>query len=145
MYKEDLALNNQHWLICHKAQPKQIIYNWYICQKILSLNNQHWLICHKTQPNQYSTRSSAIIIDTITVSIFFFNGISYRSLSELHRWERYESPYPPSYGLNSTTSIFTRTNLALNNRWRLISHETNKQNLFLYLFPFCLILWFGLV
>ena len=21
------------------------------------------------------------------------------------RWERYESPYPPSYGLNSTTTV----------------------------------------
>ena len=26
MYKEDLALNNLQWLICHKAQPNQIIY-----------------------------------------------------------------------------------------------------------------------
>ena len=26
MYKKDLALNNQHWLICHKIQPNQIIY-----------------------------------------------------------------------------------------------------------------------
>ena len=26
MYKEDLALNNLQWLICHKTQPKQIIY-----------------------------------------------------------------------------------------------------------------------
>ena len=24
--KEDLALNNRQWLICHKKQPKQIIY-----------------------------------------------------------------------------------------------------------------------
>ena len=24
MYKEDLALNNQRWLICHKTQPNQI-------------------------------------------------------------------------------------------------------------------------
>ena len=23
MYKEDLALNNLQWLICHKTQPKQ--------------------------------------------------------------------------------------------------------------------------
>ena len=26
MYKEDLALNNLQWLICHKGQPNQIIY-----------------------------------------------------------------------------------------------------------------------
>ena len=24
--KEDLALNNLQWLICHKTQPNQIIY-----------------------------------------------------------------------------------------------------------------------
>ena len=23
MYKEDLALNNQQWLICHKTKPNQ--------------------------------------------------------------------------------------------------------------------------
>ena len=33
MYKEDLALNNLQWLICHKTQPKQIIYIYYICTK----------------------------------------------------------------------------------------------------------------
>ena len=26
MYKEDLALNNQKWLICHKTQTNQILY-----------------------------------------------------------------------------------------------------------------------
>ena len=26
MYKEDLALNNQQWLICYKSQPNQILY-----------------------------------------------------------------------------------------------------------------------
>ena len=26
MYKEDLALNNLQWLICHKIQPNQILY-----------------------------------------------------------------------------------------------------------------------
>ena len=30
MYKEDLALNNLQWLICHKTQPNQIIYIGYI-------------------------------------------------------------------------------------------------------------------
>ena len=30
MYKKDLALNNQQWLICHKTQPNQIRYIWYI-------------------------------------------------------------------------------------------------------------------
>ena len=33
MYKEDLALNNLQWLICHKTQPNQIIYITYMCIK----------------------------------------------------------------------------------------------------------------
>ena len=28
-----------------------------------------------------------------------------RSLSGKYPWERYEPPYPPSYGLNSTTIV----------------------------------------
>ena len=30
MYKEDLALNNLQWLICHKTQPSSIqpVYKW---------------------------------------------------------------------------------------------------------------------
>ena len=26
VYKKDLGLNNIQWLLCHKTQPKQIIY-----------------------------------------------------------------------------------------------------------------------
>ena len=26
MYKEDLALNNLQWLICHKTQPNQTLF-----------------------------------------------------------------------------------------------------------------------
>ena len=32
-YKEDLALNNLKWLICHKTQLNQIISIQYICIK----------------------------------------------------------------------------------------------------------------
>ena len=28
-----------------------------------------------------------------------------RSLFDKYRWERYEAPYPPHYGLNSTTTV----------------------------------------
>ena len=28
-----------------------------------------------------------------------------QSLSDKYPWERYEPPYPPSYGLNSTTTV----------------------------------------
>ena len=34
MYKQDIALSNLQWLICHKNQPSQIIYIQYI-----SINN----------------------------------------------------------------------------------------------------------
>ena len=30
MYKEDLALNDRHWLMCHKTQPNQILYIQYL-------------------------------------------------------------------------------------------------------------------
>ena len=52
MYKEDLALNNLQWLICHKGQPNQIIYLIYKYKEDLVLNNLQWLICYKSQPNQ---------------------------------------------------------------------------------------------
>ena len=53
MYKMNLAFNNLQWFICHKTQPKQIV---YICmyKEDLALNNLQWLICHKTKPNQTS-------------------------------------------------------------------------------------------
>ena len=51
MYKDDLALNNLQWLICHKNQPNQIIYLIYMYKDDLALNNLQWLICHKNQPN----------------------------------------------------------------------------------------------
>ena len=53
MYKQDLALNNLQWLICHKTQPNQIpIYLIHMYKQDLALNNLQWLICHKTQLNQ---------------------------------------------------------------------------------------------
>ena len=51
MYKEDLALNNLQWLICHKTKPNHI-HLIYMYKEDLALNNLQWLICHKTQPNQ---------------------------------------------------------------------------------------------
>ena len=51
MYKEDLALDNLQWLICHKTQPNPI-YLIYMYKEDLALNNLQWLICHKTKPNQ---------------------------------------------------------------------------------------------
>ena len=47
IYKGDVLLNNQQWLICHKTIPNQT--KSYV---LLTLNNQQWLTCHKTKPNQ---------------------------------------------------------------------------------------------
>ena len=52
MYKEDLALYNLQWLICHKTQPNQIIYLMHMYKEDLASNNLQWLIYLKTQPNQ---------------------------------------------------------------------------------------------
>ena len=51
MYKEDLALNNLQWLICHKTQPN-FIHLIYIYKKDLSLDDLQSLMSHKTQPKQ---------------------------------------------------------------------------------------------
>ena len=48
MCKEDLALNNLQWLICHKTKPNHI-YLIYMYKEDLALNNLQWLICHKNQ------------------------------------------------------------------------------------------------
>ena len=47
------------------------------------------------------------LIDGVYVPIgnaFHFFKIKF-SLSDKYPWERYEPPYPPSYGLNSTTAV----------------------------------------
>ena len=48
MYKEDLALNNLQWLICHKTKPNHECLI-YMFKEDLALNKQQWLICHKTK------------------------------------------------------------------------------------------------
>ena len=40
MYKEELALNNLQWLICHKNSTKpNSIYSIFMCKEDLVLNN----------------------------------------------------------------------------------------------------------
>ena len=61
------------------------------------------------------------------VSDIFINNIVKLNLNSSHvitatftfPWERYENPYPPSYGLISATTIFTRMTLTLNNRKKI--------------------------
>ena len=34
MYKEDLALNNLQWLICHKTEPNYTIVKFWLCDRV---------------------------------------------------------------------------------------------------------------
>ena len=53
MYKEDLALYNLQWLMCHKNQTKpNHIYFIDMYKKDFALHNLQRLIIHKTQQNQ---------------------------------------------------------------------------------------------
>ena len=59
MYKEDLALNNLQWLICHKIKPNQIIFNIYMYKNDLALNNLQWFGFIAYQPilrNNYTKK-----------------------------------------------------------------------------------------
>ena len=63
MYKEDLALNNLQWLICHKTQPNQIlIYLIYMYKVDLALDNLQWLIDPKKHPNNILLCSFVLVL-----------------------------------------------------------------------------------
>ena len=63
MYKENLALNNLQWLICHKKVTKpNHIYLIYMYKEDLVFNNLPWLICHKTKPNQTKANPINLIL-----------------------------------------------------------------------------------
>ena len=47
-----------------------------------------------------------------------FELVLLRSLSGKYPWERYEHPYPPSYGLNSTTTALLGEQI-----WHLIIYK----------------------
>ena len=65
----------------------------------------------------------------IVVREFILQSRYYIRFSGKYPWERYEPPYPPSYGLNSTTKLdgnYTRMLRAiLNKSWR--QHPTRHQ------------------
>ena len=104
MYKEDLALNNQQWLICQKKKQKK-----------------------PSQAKTYKRCPRRVMVQTmdcrIVVSEFVLQLRYY-----VHFWANtlgkgMNTPYPPSYGLNSTATVFSRRmDLALNNLQRLICH-----------------------
>ena len=49
----------------------------------------------------------------IVVSEFVFQSRYYGSLSGKYHWESYELPYPPSYGLNSTTTVLLENSFGI--------------------------------
>ena len=51
MHKENSALNDLQWLICHKSKPNHV-YSIYKHTEDSALNNLQWLLCHKSKPNQ---------------------------------------------------------------------------------------------
>ena len=82
MYKENLALNNLQWLICHKTKQNQTKHH-----KGISL----WC-------NGYGTglRNCSKQVQTPAVLLC--------SLSDKDPWGRYEPPPLSNYGLNSITT-----------------------------------------
>ena len=56
MSKEDLALNNLQWLICHKTKPNQIIViapNLVVNNKDQTLSNEHFKSKQKSQVSPF--------------------------------------------------------------------------------------------
>ena len=69
----------------------------------------------------------------IVVREFVLQSRYYVHFRAKYPWERYEPPYPPNYGLNSTTTVLSRRMaLALNNLQRVdmpLNKETQTLNL----------------
>ncbi len=63
--KEDLAVNNPQWMICHKTKPNQTkpnhIYLIYMDEKDLALNDQQWWYAIKSnQTNLFAQSAGAV-------------------------------------------------------------------------------------
>ena len=74
MYKQDLALNNLQWLICHKTKRNHIksyIFYIYMYKENLALNNLQYAIKpNQTKLNQVITPNLIIIMCLDTVIWF---------------------------------------------------------------------------
>ena len=74
MYKQDLALNNLQWLICHKTQPNQIKPNinllcfyfpHYLTALVVVLKYADYTPCRKVRPLPNQKSSSVLSTDCI--------------------------------------------------------------------------------
>ena len=59
MYKPDLALNNQQWLICHKTKPLIVMNGYSTLTKSPELKRHYQIQCHTSD----------------TVAYLFFEGV----------------------------------------------------------------------
>ena len=60
MYKEDLALNNQQWLICHKIKPNQTKPNQNVLRTSVDLMKENgFTLKKKTESRQYPVETMA--------------------------------------------------------------------------------------
>ena len=60
IYKEDLALNNLQWLICHKAQQSQIIYLIGFVGKVFANGPGDWGLI----PGRVIPKTLKVVLDT---------------------------------------------------------------------------------
>ena len=88
---------NKKWGQAHWKKCLQVIY-WMCMYKLdFVLNNLQWLLYHKTQVKHSKRVQTPVAL--------------LRPLSDKYAWERYEPPYPPSYRLNSTTTVLLEWSL----------------------------------
>ena len=65
MYKEDLALNNLQWLICHKTKPNQLkvlLKKNHSCKSLGSIKRMRQGVSSATRPERQPTQKEPKII-----------------------------------------------------------------------------------
>ena len=75
-----MAFDNLQWLIRQKTKPNDM-YLIYMYKGDLALNNQKWLICHKAKPKLTMYPDQISIVSQRAAILFFHIYIFFRSLS----------------------------------------------------------------
>ena len=105
MYKEDLALNNLQWLICHKSQLNQIPLQYLALFKkmnfsavhtsfiqILKFHSLYFSNTHFIFPSlllRFLIMINSFIFLIFIISLFFQNSWSLPLPPNMHKWENY--------------------------------------------------------
>ena len=113
MYKKDLALNNQQWLICHKTKPNQVFFYCYVFFYFYSvvqytvptlernhprpMNMSSFLQAFDfvvTYERQDSTPSALILLNRTLLFIFveFFGKVEFKSYEFPFLWRYSRTP-----------------------------------------------------